>query len=276
LKLIFEMYEIRCAKLEMSAESDWIRLVDDIDTGDRRGRWVLRKVAPAGIVADEGCRELIHSAGEELLEELICSECWRSGPARSCGIDDGVDVDLLPKPAGNGQAFEVWKRVAELARLDTLRYIQVATNIDKLQYLLIQSPISIHMVFESSDAVHMPIGCRVDKMHRFDHLEKLLLVEYPMFAGVKIFVVFGKGERVSTAFVSTTILLDNDLTDIGLRRLDVRAACMMGLDFVVDSEEETGEIVDDYFLIKQWRSDKVGHLGHVSVIMPKYGGKILP
>jgi hypothetical protein len=113
-------------------------------------------------------------------------------------------------------------------------------------------------------------------MHRFDHLEKLLLVEYPMFAGVKIFVVFGKGERVSTAFVSTTILLDNDLTDIGLRRLDVRAACMMGLDFVVDSEEETGEIVDDYFLIKQWRSDKVGHLGHVSVIMPKYGGKILP
>ena len=74
-------------------------------------------------------------------------------------------------------------------------------------------------------------------------------MEYPMFAGVKIFVVFGRGERVSTAFVSASIPLDNGMADIGLRRSDVRAACMMGLDFVVESEEEAGEIVDDYFLI---------------------------
>jgi hypothetical protein len=106
-------------------------------------------------------------------------------------------------------------------------------------------------------------------MHRFDHLKELLLVEYPRFAGVKIFVVFGRGERVSTAFVTASIHFDNGMADVGLRRLDLRAACMMGLDSVVDSEEETGEIVDNYFLVEQWRSDKVGQLGRVSVFMPR-------
>jgi len=131
--------------------------VNDVDTHHRCGCWILRKVAPAGIMTEEGCRELIHSAGEELLEELICSQCWGSGPAHISGIDDGVDVDVLPEPAGNSHAFEVWERVAELARLDTLRYIQVASNVDKLQYLLIQRSIFTHIVFESNIAVHVPI-----------------------------------------------------------------------------------------------------------------------
>ena len=106
-------------------------------------------------------------------------------------------------------------------------------------------------------------------MHRFHHLKELLLVVYPRFASVKILVVFGRGERVSTAFGTASIPFDHGVADIDLRRLDLRAACMMGLDSVVDSEEETGEIVDKFFLVEQWRSDKVGQLGHVSVFMPR-------
>jgi len=54
-------------------------------------------------------------------------------------------------------------------------------------------------------------------MHRFDHLEELLLVEYSGLVGVKIFVVLRRGERMSTAFVTASILLDNGVADAALR-----------------------------------------------------------
>jgi len=117
----------------------------------------MRKVAPAGIMADEGGRELIDSAGEKSLEEVICSECWRSGPVRSSGTDDGVNIDVPSKPAGNSQAFEIRERVAKFARLYTFRYIQVTSDVDKLQYLLIQYSILIHVVIQSNIVVNVSI-----------------------------------------------------------------------------------------------------------------------
>jgi len=54
-------------------------------------------------------------------------------------------------------------------------------------------------------------------MYRFDHLEELLLVEYSRFAGFETFVVFGTGERMSTAFVPASISLEKGMADIGLR-----------------------------------------------------------
>jgi len=42
---------------------------------------------------------------------------------------------------------------------------------------------------------------------------------------------------------------------------------MMGQDFVIDSKKETSEIVDDNFLVKQLRSDEVGQLDDVSILI---------
>jgi len=102
-------------------------------------------------------------------------------------------------------------------------------------------------------------------MHRFDHLEELLFVEYSELVGVKIFVGLRRGERMSTAFVTGSIPLDYGMADAALCVLDVRTIRVMGQDFVIDSKKETGEIVDHNFLIKQWRSDEVGQLGDVSI-----------
>jgi hypothetical protein len=74
---------------------------------------------------------------------------------------------------------------------------------------------------------------------------------------------------MSTALVVTSISLDNGMADIGLRRSGIQASLMMRLYFVVDSEEEAGEIVDDYFFIEQWCSDKIRHLGNVSLFVQR-------
>jgi len=95
------MYKIGCAKLEVGAECDWVRLVNGVDTEDRCGCWIMHKIALAGMMAKEGRRKLIHSAGEKSLEEVICSEYWQSGPVHGSGIDDGVNIDVPLKPAGN-------------------------------------------------------------------------------------------------------------------------------------------------------------------------------
>lgn len=162
------MNEIVGPRAKICTEGNRFCFVNDIDANSLRTGWILSKKARTGIVTNESWCELIQGLSEVTLELVKWTSAMDVGWYR---VGNRIRIVFPRKPACDCHALEIGEDVTDAARLDALWHIHISTNVDMLDYLLIQISVLIDMILDLNLAEDISISFRIDEIDLFDQLE---------------------------------------------------------------------------------------------------------